>query len=67
MRLLNLKQDSVVSLQAELLRKLREQFDLLMQLKSGQWKKVHMLRAVSRDIASIKYLLSKKVDDTSKI
>lgn len=60
MRLLNLKQDSVVSLQVELLRKLREKFDLLMQLKLGQWKKVHMLRTVSRDIASIKYLLSKK-------
>lgn len=61
MRLLRWKQgSSAVSLQAKLLQKLREQFDLLMQLKLGQWKKVHILRTVSRDIASIKRLLSKK-------
>lgn len=65
-RLPNLTENSFASLRKELSQKLRELFDCRMQLKLGQWKKIHILRMMRRNIASIKNLLS-KIDDTSNI
>lgn len=59
-KLLNLKEKNTVSLQAELLKKLQEKFNLRIQLKLGQLKKIHILKKTSRNIASIKHCLSKK-------
>lgn len=57
-KLLNLKENSVASLQEELLKKLREHFDFRMQLKLDQLKNFHILKMVRRSIASIKNCLS---------
>lgn len=60
MQFLQVKENNCISLQEELLKKLREQFNIRMQLKMNQYKKVHMLRVLSRDVASIKNFLSTK-------
>lgn len=59
MRSLNVKENNITVLQDELLKKLRKQFNVRMQLKLGHLKKIHILKTVSREIASIKYFLSK--------
>lgn len=56
----NLKEENVTLLQTDLLKQLREQCNLRMQLKLGQLKKVHMLRKIRRNVASIKNGLSAK-------
>lgn len=61
MQLLNLKENNnILSLQEELLKKLRDHFNFRMQLKLNQLKKFHMLKIVRHDIASIRNCLSKK-------
>lgn len=59
-RILDIKEGNTVSLKKKLLHKLEEYFNLRMQLKSGQFKKVNILKMMRRGIASIKYYLSKK-------
>ncbi|URJ24627.1 50S ribosomal protein L29 [Candidatus Blochmanniella camponoti] len=60
-KLLNQKKNdaiTVTSLQSELLKVLREHFNLRIQAKSGQLKQLHLLKKVRRNIASIKRYLS---------
>ncbi|URJ29245.1 50S ribosomal protein L29 [Blochmannia endosymbiont of Camponotus modoc] len=60
-KLLNQKKNdtiTVVSLQSELVKVLREHFNLRIQAKSGQLKQLHLLKKVRRNIASIKNYLS---------
>lgn len=49
---------TIASLQSELVKILREHFNLRMQAKSGQLKQLHLLKKVRRNIASIKNYLS---------
>jgi len=48
-------------LQQELLRLLREQFDLRMQKTTAQLTQTHLLRQVRRDIARVRTLLGEQV------
>jgi len=48
-------------LQQELLRLLREQFDLRMQKTTVQLTQTHLLRQVRRDIARVRTLLGEQV------
>ncbi|URJ31954.1 50S ribosomal protein L29 [Blochmannia endosymbiont of Camponotus modoc] len=60
-KLLNQKKNdtiTTVSLQSELVKVLREHFNLRIQAKSGQLKQLHLLKKVRRNIASIKNYLS---------
>jgi large subunit ribosomal protein L29 len=55
-----LREKSVEELNAELLGLLREQFNLRMQASTGQLAQTHMLKAVRRDIARVKTILTEK-------
>ncbi len=55
-----LKQKSVEELNEELLSLLREQFNLRMQLSTGQLAQTHLLRKVRRDVARVKTILNEK-------
>ncbi|MEL0628521.1 50S ribosomal protein L29 [Psychromonas aquatilis] len=55
-----LKDKSVEELNAELLNLLREQFNLRMQLSTGQLEKPHSIKQVRRDIARVKTVLNQK-------
>ncbi|URJ23050.1 50S ribosomal protein L29 [Blochmannia endosymbiont of Camponotus sp. C-003] len=55
------KNNTVISLQSELIKALREYFNLRIQSKAGQLKQLHLLKKVRRHIASIKnYLANNK-------
>ena len=56
-----LKDKSVEELNAELLNLLREQFNLRMQLNTGQLEKPHSIKQVRRDIALVKTVLNQKL------
>ena len=60
MKASELKDKSVEELNAELLNLLREQFDLRMQLSTGQLEKPHSIKQVRRDIARVKTVLNQK-------
>ena len=55
-----LKDKSVEELNAELLNLLREQFNLRIQLSTGQLEKPHSIKKVRRDIARVKTVLNQK-------
>ncbi|PKH02572.1 50S ribosomal protein L29 [Psychromonas sp. MB-3u-54] len=55
-----LKEKSVEELNAELLKLLREQFDLRMQLNTDQLAQAHLVKQVRRDIARVKTVLNQK-------
>ena len=55
-----LKQKNVEELNEELLNLLREQFNLRMQLSTGQLAQTHLLRKVRRDVARVKTILNEK-------
>ncbi len=55
-----LKDKSVEELNAELLNLLREQFNLRMQLNTGQLAQAHLVKQVRRDIARVKTVLNQK-------
>lgn len=55
-----LKDKSVEELNADLLNLLREQFNLRMQLSTGQLEKPHSIKQVRRDIARVKTVLNQK-------
>ncbi|AGC03482.1 50S ribosomal protein L29 [Candidatus Blochmanniella chromaiodes str. 640] len=60
-KLLNQKKNDTITvtlLQSELVKVLREHFNLRIQAKSGQLKQLHLLKKVRRNIASIKHYLS---------
>jgi large subunit ribosomal protein L29 len=60
MKAQDLREKSVEELHAELLNLLREQFNLRMQAATGQLQQTHTLKAVRRDIARVKTVLTEK-------
>lgn len=60
MKASELKAKSVEELNTELLGLLREQFNLRMQLATGQLAQTHLLKQVRRDIARVKTILTEK-------
>ena len=55
-----LKEKSIEELNTELLNLLREQFNLRMQLNTGQLETPHQVKLVRRDIARVKTVLNQK-------
>jgi large subunit ribosomal protein L29 len=62
MKAQDLREKSVEELNAELLSLLQEQFNLRMQAATGQLQQTHTLKAVRRDIARVKTVLTEKAD-----
>ncbi|OAN16788.1 50S ribosomal protein L29 [Photobacterium jeanii] len=60
MKAQDLRAKSVEELNAELVNLLREQFNLRMQAATGQLQQTHTLKAVRRDIARVKTVLTEK-------
>ncbi|WNO59888.1 50S ribosomal protein L29 [Rheinheimera sp. MMS21-TC3] len=60
MKASELKTKSVEELNAELLSLLREQFNLRMQLATGQQAQTHLIKQVRRSIARVKTILTQK-------
>ena len=60
MKAKELREKSVEELNTELLNLLREQFNLRMQVASGQLHQSHLLKQVRRDVARVKTLLNEK-------
>lgn len=60
MKAQDLREKNAEELNAELLGLLREQFNLRMQAATGQLQQTHTLRAVRRDIARVKTVLTEK-------
>ena len=56
----DLRSKSVEELNTELVNLLREQFNLRMQLASGQTQQTHTLKTVRKNIARVKTLLTEK-------
>ena len=55
-----LKEKSVEEINAELLNLLRKQFELRMQLNTGQLAQAHLIKQLRRDIARVKTVLNQK-------
>lgn len=60
MKATELREKSAEDLNKQLLELLREQFNLRMQKSSGQLGQPHLLKAVRRDIARVKSVLTEK-------
>ncbi|MFC1237098.1 50S ribosomal protein L29 [Vibrio sp. DW001] len=60
MKAQDLREKNAEELNSELLGLLREQFNLRMQAATGQLQQTHTLRAVRRDIARVKTVLTEK-------
>ncbi|PMH42585.1 50S ribosomal protein L29 [Vibrio sp. 10N.286.49.B3] len=60
MKAQDLREKNVEELNTELLNLLREQFNLRMQAATGQLQQTHTLKAVRRDIARVKTVLTEK-------
>ncbi len=60
MKAQELREKSAEELNTELLNLLREQFNLRMQAATGQLQQTHTLKAVRRDIARVKTVLTEK-------
>lgn len=60
MKAQELREKGVEELNTELLNLLREQFNLRMQVASGQLQQTHLLKQVRRNVARVKTLLSEK-------
>lgn len=58
-----LRDKSVEELNQQLLQQFESQFKLRMQAASGQLTQTHQLRAVRRDIARIKTVLTEKAGE----
>lgn len=55
-----LRGKSIEELNKELLAKLREQFNLRMQLSTGQLQQTHTFKTLRKDIARIKTVMTEK-------
>lgn len=60
MKATELRDKSAEDLNKQLLELLREQFNLRMQNSTGQLGQPHLLKAVRRDIARVKTVLTEK-------
>lgn len=61
MELKELRKKSIEELEREILKLLREQFNLRMHAAESQIKETHLFKKIRRDIARIKTLLTEKV------
>jgi large subunit ribosomal protein L29 len=61
-----LRGKDTADLRAELVARLREQFNLRMQKGSGQAPRPHLFQSVRRDIARIKTILNERLSGGSK-
>ncbi|SHO54814.1 50S ribosomal protein L29 [Vibrio quintilis] len=62
MKAQDLRDKSVDELNKQLVDLLREQFNLRMQAATGQLQQTHNLKAVRRNIARVKTVLTEKAD-----
>ncbi|OOE56536.1 50S ribosomal protein L29 [Salinivibrio sp. ML323] len=62
MKAQELREKTAEQLNEELLGLLREQFNLRMQAATGQLQQTHTLKAVRRDIARVKTVLTEKAN-----
>lgn len=60
MKLQELREKTVKHLNIELINLMREQFNLRMQISSGQLKKTHLLKQARRNVARVKTLITQK-------
>ncbi|MCX2957680.1 MAG: 50S ribosomal protein L29 [Serratia symbiotica] len=60
MKAQELREKGVEELNTELRNLLREQFNLRMQVASGQLQQTHLLKQVRRNVARVKTLLTEK-------
>lgn len=60
MKAKELRDKSVEELNSELMKLLREQFNLRMQLASSQLQQTHLLKQVRRNVARVKTVLTEK-------
>jgi len=60
MKATEIREKSAEDLNKQLLELLREQFNLRMQSSTGQLGQPHLLKAVRRDIARVKSVLTEK-------
>ena len=63
MKAIELREKSVDELQKELLALLKEQFNLTMQMSTGQMARPHLIRAARRSIARIKTVVAEKTKE----
>ncbi|KKA44792.1 MULTISPECIES: 50S ribosomal protein L29 [Salinivibrio] len=62
MKAQELREKTAEQLNEELMGLLREQFNLRMQAATGQLQQTHTLKAVRRDIARVKTVLTEKAN-----
>lgn len=60
MKATELREKPIDELNAELLKLLKEQFNLRMRKATGQLNQSHLLRQLKRDIARVKTVLNEK-------
>jgi large subunit ribosomal protein L29 len=60
MKASELRAKSVEELRSELVDLLKEQFNLRMQLATGQMARPHLIRGVRRNVARVKTILAEK-------
>lgn len=60
MKAKELRDKNVEELNSELMKLLREQFNLRMQIASSQLQQTHLLKQVRRNVARVKTVLTEK-------
>lgn len=63
MKATELREKSAEDLNQELMRLLKEQFNLRMRKATGQLNQSHLLRQTRRDIARVKTVITEKAGD----
>lgn len=63
MKATELREKSAEELNDELMKLLKEQFNLRMRKATGQLNQTHLLRQVRRDIARVKTVMTDKAGD----
>ncbi len=63
MKATELREQSAEQLNQELMRLLKEQFNLRMRKATGQLNQSHLLRQTQRDIARVKTVMTEKAGD----
>ncbi len=63
MKVADLRNKSIVELQVELDKQLKDQFKQKMQLNTGQLSQTHLLKTSRRRVAQIKTLLNEKAGE----
>lgn len=63
MKAIDLREKTAEDLNQELMRLLKEQFNLRMRKATGQLNQSHLLRQTRRDIARVKTVITEKAGD----